>query len=75
MIEIDFKELKLWQKVVCIVLFFLIGWGSLYISDVYFSTWPSKIKGFLFVIGWVSCSAGIVKPISFLFNYLNKKEK
>ena len=75
MIDINFLELKLWQKIFCLILFFLIGWVSLYISEVYFSSLPDKIKMFFFAIGWFGCSAGIAKPISFLFNYMNKKEK
>jgi hypothetical protein len=75
MSEIDFNELKIWQKVVCIFLFILIGWGMLYISDLYFSALPIIFKKLLFAIGWFSCSVGTAKPLFYLFNILNKKEK
>ncbi len=74
MAEIDFNKLTIWQKIICIVLFILLGWGNLYLSDLYFSNWPSRTKNFLFVISWVSCTIGVSKLLNPLFNkYKNDK--
>jgi hypothetical protein len=72
MAEIDFNKLTSWQKIICIVLFILLGWGIFCLFELYCSNWPFKIKWVCIAISWVSCSNGVSKLLNPLFNKYRK---
>lgn len=65
----NFENLNVRQIIILIILIIfclVIGWGSLYLTDLYFSNWPKKWQAYISGICWISCSIGIYKLIEFI---------
>jgi hypothetical protein len=62
----NFENFNVRQKIILIIFCLIIGWGSLYLTDLYFSNWSKKWQAYISGICWASCSIGIYKLIDFI---------
>ncbi len=69
----DIFKMNGWEVTIRIVLLFLIGLGSLYLTDLYFSSWRMRSKILVTVICWSGCSVGVFSVLERL-RTKNKKD-